>query len=160
MQLWIYHPKHNNTVYYSKNMKRKACVKTKAFIQCFYESRKTLHNHKNNYKKFENQEERQIPNERLHQHQRLKIVLGLNELSELIHAKTMLTLDHCFGYIASDGYLRKYKHCPKWADFLTTLQEHRCEGFYKKSLFRFSQHSFYSEDRGFLSDTFYYAILS
>ena len=52
MQLWIYRPKQNNTVFYSKNMKRKACVKTKAFIQCVYESRKMLRVDKNKFKKF------------------------------------------------------------------------------------------------------------
>ena len=65
----------------------------------------------------------------------------------------MLTLDHCFGYIKSDGYLRQYKQCPTCGDFLTSLRKHRCKGFYRKTAFRFSQHSFYSEDKGFLRDT-------
>ena len=65
----------------------------------------------------------------------------------------MLTLDHCFGYIKSDFYLRQYKQCPTSGDFLISLREHCCEGFYKKKPFRFSQHSFYSEDKGFLRDT-------
>ena len=71
VQLWIYCPKQNNTVFYLKNMKRKACVK--AFIQCVYESRKMLRADKNKLKKFAKQVEMQLSNERLHQHQTFKI---------------------------------------------------------------------------------------
>ena len=66
VQLWVYCPKQNNAVFYFKNMKRKACVKTKAFIQCVYESRKTLLVDKNRFKKLEKREEMQLSNEWLH----------------------------------------------------------------------------------------------